>query len=352
MATEFLQVIDDPHFPSSLYPQSFVAAIEIARSIVAQNEFLELLTDLFGDMDINCAKSMIEKGFSVRTIELKADLDAYACVYCGVPGQEANYTTMYFNPLLLLSARKLEATQEEVSSLGKRKYDAPSSSSQPKSDSKIRLTMFFVIKIIHEISHILNFHCNPIIQTKRKTPPKKLVKGAPAFENFGEMVELKLFGGVIEHSEERKINEKRAFSIQGIVLYKFSGDARGGRMINWTHDIFSITTNLPWAEIKKILTPIRGNKYMGLSTGNRKKLVLPISKASTAYSGEEDKEEEKEVEEEEEDDDDDEEEEDEDDDNDEEEEDEDDDNDDEEEEEEEKGEHDVQRKLYEGIGKA
>lgn len=203
----FIEVIDDLYFPKSLYPRSFYDAIPIAQAVVNHSGFLQILTDLFPTMNIQCVQELIHKGFKVGPIELKADMDAYACVYCGVPGREADYSTIYFNPLLLLSARKLEA--DHTSSLGKRPHDehqviASSSSSQPlpKSDVQVRLTMFFVIKIIHEISHIINFHCNLEMNDKMITSPKKMFKGSVLFQDFGEMIEFKLFGGVIEHREE------------------------------------------------------------------------------------------------------------------------------------------------------
>jgi hypothetical protein len=326
----FIQVID---IVPQLYPNSFYAAIPIVEAIVTNEGFYNIISDLYPLMNIDCARNIINEGFKVDSISLKADFDAYACVYVGVEGRESDYATIYFNPLLMLASKRLEIESEShvfsavrpSSSLEgkqsseynseevtqpftskKRPAISGSSSASPDKRSRItetketekdiaevdevavRLTMFFVIKLVHEISHVLNFHCNPELKCNR-TPPKKPAKECRyKFVDFGDMIEYRLFSGVFEHHEESSAMFKRGFSVRGIVRYEFPGAPEGVR-VAWKRNQLSVSKDMTWTELMQRLQPSIVGDYEAASTGNRKKLLVPISKASVAsdYYGDE-----------------------------------------------------------------
>ena len=151
-----------------LYPKAFVEAIPIVEAILSKQEFLDILVDLYPKMNVGCASGVLstEGKFKVDTIQLKADCDAYACVYVGVPGRDSDYFTIYFNPLLLLRAKRLEdsakhSASDTVSLTGKRPASPIVAAQSKKSRTKaagfgteavpvpvadevdVRLTMFF-----------------------------------------------------------------------------------------------------------------------------------------------------------------------------------------------------------------
>jgi hypothetical protein len=138
-------------------------------------------------------------------------------------------------------------------------------------------TLFLCIKIVYEFSHLINYSLslkrnvgnprntpektlydiNPDLVTKAEKTLKELfsdqkltninknlrdeccyVIGTASnmiIDDFGEMMEICLFGGVIEHKEPI---EQTAFAIEDIIIYDFSGASKG-YIAKWSDDIFS-----------------------------------------------------------------------------------------------------------------
>jgi hypothetical protein len=88
-----------------------------------------------------------------------------------------------------------------------------------------RHTMFLAIKLVHEISHLINYAVNTlfVVDYVVLTPQKKKIKGK-LFDDIGDMMEFSLFGGVFEHFQKPSPN---AFAISKLLRYDFKGAKKG-----------------------------------------------------------------------------------------------------------------------------
>lgn len=313
-------------------PDSLQVARQVASQIIRSQHFvntiegiLEVGTFLPGAL----RKTLSKAKFTLSTIRLKADMDAYTAVY--LPDDDRR---IYFNPLMLLEMRHREEEEEEeeekeelaveepaASAGASKKRPAKEDNLQPskrsaraKSADKLQLdklgqpfqrcfdrhVTFLTVKLVREVAHILNFKHNQNMVTnkvgQKHTPPKIIVicrDFIHAFSDFGDMVEFKLFGWVLEHREASVVEESNAFAIADIVLFKTPGYQHVG-LIAARNDMILGMIPPPGGSALKALTKADFGKLNFCATGelhspvlstggNRGKMCLPMANASRAH---------------------------------------------------------------------
>lgn len=69
---------------------------------------MDIVHDIFNGIEPDRAREVISNGVFVSTIEMKADFDAYACVYVRDAESDERNRTIFFHPLLLLACKRHE----------------------------------------------------------------------------------------------------------------------------------------------------------------------------------------------------------------------------------------------------
>lgn len=257
--TDLVRPIDCCNDAKMLFPNTFSTAAKLSRLILSSERYFAVLKTLFEEIDLNQAYVYLrENSISASVIEQEVDMTAYALVYPVIVDK------IFFNPILLSvmvrreSTVKLAGSKRKVSSSG---FD------------KVELVhiAFLMVKIIHEVSHLVNLKCNNLLTGNKRTLERKI--GQATFKDFGDMVEYYLFGGISEHYGD----EVKAFDIKQIILFERPG-APQGHLVHLNEDILTMDDEVFIDRLDKSEFSffVRGELLPQKSTGNRKK-----SKAST-----------------------------------------------------------------------
>lgn len=184
-----------------------------------------------------------------KVIELRQDMDAFALVYRGTEPQ-----TIYFNPILLrqIACRESECPQDE---LVKAKHAT------------------FVLKLIcHEVAHLINWALNATeLAANGGVTPQKLIGGA-IFDDIGNMIEVGLFGGVCELSEQ---TTSQLFGVDDVVVYSYPGASDGFVAVNYCQYTSSIANGTQPLSRATLLIPTGA-----VHKKRRRKRTLFASRAS------------------------------------------------------------------------
>lgn len=260
-------------FLTLLYPSCFPAffneAGSIAEAILKSDLYADVVCNLFPDIERGRVVEFVAAGnFEVGVIQLSNDLDAYTLIYPDLPRR------IFFNPLLLMN---LKITEED--SRGHiRKKPKPDPSQPQQSDPLKRMTVFLVVKIVREISRLVNLSCNSVVAVSKRTPPKRVEPGDKVLtRDFGDMIERKIFGGILEHTHSRQTN-KIAYELEMLVMYSVP-KLDFGQIVTWSPSFFDIPRVSNLAEAVRLI-PI--GEIQQPSTGSRNHLRIS-SKASVGF---------------------------------------------------------------------
>lgn len=204
-----LSITIDPDFGAlGLGGAILDSALQLACQILTTDKYCQVLIDNTSDS----VKPMVDKvratinnqSFEVTNIIIGEHMDAYALVY-----RNDDPNKIYINPLLLIQSKKLEIQNgDEIS---KRKY-----------------VLFLAMKIVHEVSHLIHPKISPNLwnqvrkrslggEGKRKMRTPQKLKAGIMFNDFGEMVEYDILGGILEIYNSDP--QPAAFFIQELILY-------------------------------------------------------------------------------------------------------------------------------------
>lgn len=198
-----------------LESQGLALGITIAIEIISSEVFVTALLSNISDAEKTTSEQVRLHinacRLTLKVIEIGEHMDAYALVY-----RSEDPAAIYFNPLLLLNFAREER----------------------RDPSSVKLHAIFLgVKIMHEFAHLIH----PVISAdlknsvlsksiggggkrKMKTPQKS--KGGAMFDDYGEMLEYDLVGGIMELHGSSPI----AFSCNNLILYPHVL-ARQGRLV-------------------------------------------------------------------------------------------------------------------------
>lgn len=281
--------ICDEH--KNLLPSCFNKAISLAEELIkSQNYQKSLLFLLDNSFETDELDRELNKTIKIDIIESKEYLGCYGIVSRSPLIEDK----IFLNPLMLnqMRLREIRMTNDNSNSVIEKN------------------TLFLCIKIVHEFSHLINYSLslkrnvgnpgntpektlydiNPELVTKaentlnelssdlKMTDSNKNLKiecfdviataSKTIIDDFGEMMEIRLFGGVIEHKEPI---EQTAFAIEDIIIYDFSGASKG-YIAKWSDDIFSDISH------KSML--IKDTLYNSKSYMKDRKQFLPKNRSS------------------------------------------------------------------------
>lgn len=184
-------------------------------------------------------------------------MDAYAVVY-----HDTDANKIFLNPLLFLQIALSEQTGAS-------------------DEHKNRCILFLAIKMVHAFSHLVHPHISPVLRNqtepkamggerrkKRVTQEKlKLV----IFQDYGEMVEYDLLGGILDLYTE--VSKPVAYRVDQLILYDHP-TARNGRIVKITTEQLQITPRLASLRFavfdERVDQPYRGYMgHFGLRTSTR-----------------------------------------------------------------------------------
>lgn len=204
-----LPITIDPDFGAlGLGGVILTTAVHLASQILKTDKYCRVLIDNISDFSkptIEIVKATINShSFEVTNIIIGEHMDAYAVIY-----RDDDHNKIYLNPLLLIQSKKLEVQNgDEIS---KRKY-----------------VLFLAMKIVHEVSHLVHPKISPSLcnqvrkrvlggggKRRMKTPQKP--KAGIMFNDFGEMVEYDILGGILEIYNSDP--QPAAFLIHELILY-------------------------------------------------------------------------------------------------------------------------------------
>ena len=220
--------------------ESMRRGVHFAQKILMSAQFSNAIVKLMPNILLDDVYDYLEnKTFKLKLIRLKRDMNAYACVYRIVDPEG-----IYLNPVLLLEMFTREIAKQ---------------------------SFFIGVKLIHEVSHLLNVCCDKTLrESKTLVTPEKQLNGHK-FDDFGDMMEYSLFGGICEHTEKQC---KHLFGIDDVVIYSYPGEPSGNIALLDNSFMDNIIQNC-----EADLTVNRGQSYSGKSTGARKAISFP-SRAS------------------------------------------------------------------------
>jgi hypothetical protein len=164
-------------------PEAFENAFEMATTILLSNQYRMIFFDLVPEADASIFTNEMENTYEIKCIDGIYDNDAFACVH-----REMYERTVFFNPVLLMKFNKVLLTTDEAS----RRI-------QLKSQS-----WFLAIKLIHEMTHLLNYQSYLKVKGVKVTPKKKLkevlIEGEKetTYSDLGTLMEKSLFGYIAE----------------------------------------------------------------------------------------------------------------------------------------------------------
>jgi hypothetical protein len=172
----------------------FEAAMEYVNVIVFSENFRAVMSDLMPidfHLDSTAFDNILKSKFVFLPNLSTELLSAYAWTNPTI--KDDGSFIIYFNSQLLVNYAMLGNGSDKI--------------------------LFLVVKIVHELAHILNYHCCSYFKTypDHRTPEKGIdqefkirkpnqqivtTKKTISYEDFGEMVELKLFGSLVESTTQ------------------------------------------------------------------------------------------------------------------------------------------------------
>lgn len=239
-----------PIFDTFILRRSFVLSrgfemgMALATKIIRSAIFIELLVELgliSGDQVPEVVAVLTSEVFILDFIRMKKDLNAYACVY-----RDLSPSRIFFNPMLLVNCSRNEADSDV---------------------SMFKSGLFFTVKLIHEVTHLINGRFNDALRTTTtKITPSKIIQEF-SYIDAGDMMEKLMFGGLLEHAEQ----ERGLFLCLGdLVVYDNPNPNLDGHVAVIDSAIFS-------------REPTRDNLKYTLGAVHKKRtrsaLVLPASRA-------------------------------------------------------------------------
>lgn len=276
---------------TNLLPSSFSKAISLAEDLIKSSKYEETILFLLPHIESKILKKELNKTIRIAIIESKDYLGCYGIV-SRIPLIE---NKIFLNPLMLnqMRLREIRAKANNINN----------------DDVAIieKNALFLCIKIVHEFSHLLNYSLS-LNKIDSITPAKNLSEINPnlvkeaeenlkilgnnkklttidqqtkiecfslisaVVDDFGEMMEICLFGGVIEHKEPI---DQAAFAIEDIIIYDFSGASKG-YIAKWRNDIF--------VNVSENSILIKDSLYKYKSYMTERKQFLPKNRSSSCSS--------------------------------------------------------------------
>ena len=204
-------------------PNSLSHALQLAEQVLRSDKFLKefliLVPDATKDSILKC---LDEGGFIIDTIRSWTELKAYASAY-----REINPRLIALNPILLCEMIKRESVVEVEDGQPHKKQKIDN----VYVDVDSTHTYFLMVKIVHEMAHLLHWHCSEMLRsTSTRTKLGKIKKVARIspkdingnrFDDLGNMIEYFVFGGITEHSEHV---HHHPFGLDELLLLPFARD--------------------------------------------------------------------------------------------------------------------------------
>jgi hypothetical protein len=171
----------------------FTIAMKYVNIIVFSDEFRRTMSDLMPTdflLDNEAFDFVLKSKFVFLPNLVTKQISAYAWTDPTIKADDGSFI-IYFNSQLLVNYSMLGNGADKV--------------------------LFLVVKIVHEMAHIFNYHCcsyfraNPTDRNPEKKIDQKFKIRKPnkqvtitekeiTYDDFGEMMEIKLFGSLIESS--------------------------------------------------------------------------------------------------------------------------------------------------------
>jgi hypothetical protein len=206
--------------------------MELVEQILRTEKYCSLLVENISDVDkpsvTDVAAQVNSMGAVISIIQIAEQLDAYVMV-----DRENSPNTMWLNPLLLMQIkmREMEGAPADLM----RKY-----------------ILLLAAKIIRAFSHLIHPKISPSLrnQVKKRSlggeekrgmrTPERSKNGA-MFDDFGEMMECDILGGILDTCTEEK--KPAAYAIDELIVHKYSR-ARSGTIVKVKATDYVVTADL------------------------------------------------------------------------------------------------------------
>ncbi len=207
-------------YAAFLYPETVLEAMAIAEKIICSDDFFYKFFELlsyFGNVvsskysieEVKLREAINKTSYTLDVILRGMEIDAYSVVYRGVYP-----TSIFFNPILLTQCKVAE---EKLALLPQEKKLKSN-----YGEMKHKHVCFFVVKLVHEVSLLLQYQASPYLQSlahteETVTNPSKLIENHEYFD-IGDMMEKELFGGLVKHTQPQYLN-RDIYCLDEIVLF-------------------------------------------------------------------------------------------------------------------------------------
>jgi len=185
-----LSIVFAEHDPFTAVPECFNIAIELAKKILSSKIYAKKIEENVDDFDEVSFDNGLKSPYCIKMTSIKS----CATAYCWVTRQDPeNEKTVFFNPLLIMSLLLRQGNPIVFANQ----------------------IIFITVKLVHEISHLLHWTSSNTLRTSStKVSPskdfndiiKEVRKGGEqisylkpvTYNDFGEIMEKELFGGLVE----------------------------------------------------------------------------------------------------------------------------------------------------------
>ena len=316
------------------FPSSMALSIKMAEDMLHSEKYRSTVKELFEDFE---TEDFCEKTLIISTIRNNLDLDAYGIVYRDpkLPGIiflnpimmiEMDYQETELNEQIEVLNNPL-IKNKNVTDADCYKTVVPENELSDQLLNKKTVyysnALFNAIILVHEFGQqrnnelylkqndlkitpskkleaigsqfyqeALEIESNEIVRKKENLKRSKRLRIASnvsqetidsmvlitkaTLTDFGNIMEVALFGGVLEHEEYCIGRFQLAFSIKNIIMYPYP-NANVGYIVSWDSNIFD--------DFPNNCKFIRGNEFKVPSTGKRGKLADFKSKSSSQVNG-------------------------------------------------------------------
>jgi hypothetical protein len=190
-----------------IVPDAFNKGIELAQVILKskffRRSFGEALDEISGDIDLSEFVLQLNKVYQMKLLQERHVITSYCAVYRETP---KDFDSIYWNPLLLFNM--LRKQKEAVDN----------------NDYQViqQCSLFIAAKLVHAVSHLLHFKCSKklrdnrfqrtpqiilsdgILMVNKSTKKLEIVSKEVIYNDFGDILEKKLFGGLVEARYKKK----------------------------------------------------------------------------------------------------------------------------------------------------
>lgn len=253
-------------------PSALAVAIEHTKTILLSNYYRSKFVDLVPECERNLFDAALEETYHIKLLSKKSVIVACCCVH---RLDEPN--TIFINPLLLHNLVERELTNSAL-----------------VEDQ----TVFLVVKLVHEMSHLLHLKLSPSMQSRKVTLTKSfddaykikcgdrkdpvVVQIPVDYTDFGEMIEKEVFGGLVELQAELP-KEEGYMDLKRVGIYS-SLKTLYGNYVDGTQTLENFS--------KGIFAVVQGEEFTSMKTPGNTRMLKPDSDINDRTTEEEEEEEE------------------------------------------------------------